>query len=92
MIPMMLLMAQGNVWLAALAVLVAALPMPIMQWAGYPTYAERFLPECARSALTCQQPLIRLTATASVWVGRRAFASAPGFNTKVSAQPEINSS
>ena len=41
-IPMMLLMAQGNIWLAALAVLVAALPMPIVQSVGYPTYAEQF--------------------------------------------------
>lgn len=42
-IPMMLLMARGDIWLAALTGLVAALPMPIVQWAGYPTYAERFL-------------------------------------------------
>lgn len=41
-IPMMLLMAQGDIWLAALAGLVAALPMPIVQRAGYPTYAKRF--------------------------------------------------
>lgn len=40
-IPMMLLMAQGDISLAAVAGLVAALPMPIVQWAGYPTYAER---------------------------------------------------
>lgn len=33
---------QGNTWLAALAVLVAALPMPIVQSVGYPTYAEQF--------------------------------------------------
>jgi len=39
---MMLFMVQGDTWLAALAGLVAALPMPIVQWTGYPTYAERF--------------------------------------------------
>lgn len=30
-IPMMLLMARGNIWLAALAVLIPALPMPFVQ-------------------------------------------------------------
>lgn len=41
-VPMMLLMAQGNIWLAALALLVSVLPMPIVQSVGYPTYAEQF--------------------------------------------------
>jgi MHS family proline/betaine transporter-like MFS transporter len=41
-IPMMLLMAQGDIWLAALALLVSVLPMPIVQSVGYPTYSEQF--------------------------------------------------
>lgn len=39
---MMPRMAQDNIWLTALAVLVAALPMPTVQSVGYPAYAERF--------------------------------------------------
>nr|WP_290447687.1 MFS transporter [Pseudomonas sp. 21LCFQ02] len=41
-IPMMMLMNGAPVWLAALALLVATLPMPIIQSVGYPTYAEQF--------------------------------------------------
>jgi len=41
-IPMMLLMDNHNIWIAAVAMLVAALPMPIIQSVGYPTYAEQF--------------------------------------------------
>lgn len=41
-IPMMLLMDSHNIWIAALAMLIATLPMPIIQSVGYPTYAEQF--------------------------------------------------
>lgn len=41
-VPMMLLMAQNNIWLAALALLISVLPMPIVQSVGYPTYSEQF--------------------------------------------------
>lgn len=41
-IPMMILMNNGSLWIAALAMFVATLPMPIVQSVGYPTYAEQF--------------------------------------------------
>lgn len=41
-LPMMLLMAQNSIWLAALALIVSTLPMPIVQSVGYPTYSEQF--------------------------------------------------
>ncbi|MBB2930544.1 MFS transporter [Paraburkholderia silvatlantica] len=41
-IPMMLLMNHHNPVLAFVALLVVALPMPIVQSVGYPTYAEQF--------------------------------------------------
>ncbi len=41
-IPMMLLMDSGSLWIAALAMFIATLPMPIIQSVGYPTYAEQF--------------------------------------------------
>ncbi|MEG3129205.1 MFS transporter [Pantoea cypripedii] len=41
-IPMMMLMDHHNIWLAALAMFIATLPMPIVQSVGYPTYAEQF--------------------------------------------------
>lgn len=41
-VPMMMLMDQQNIGLAALAMLIVALPMPIVQSVGYPTYAEQF--------------------------------------------------
>lgn len=41
-IPMMMLMNNGSLWIAALAMFVATLPMPIIQSVGYPTYAEQF--------------------------------------------------
>ncbi|WP_084085090.1 MFS transporter [Cupriavidus sp. USMAA2-4] len=41
-VPMMMLMDQHNIGLAFLAMLVVALPMPIVQSVGYPTYAEQF--------------------------------------------------
>lgn len=41
-IPMMLVMGSGSLWLAALAMFVATLPMPVIQSVGYPTYAEQF--------------------------------------------------
>ena len=40
--PMMMLMDQHNIWLAALAMFIMALPLPIVQSVGYPTYAEQF--------------------------------------------------
>ncbi|MFJ4292114.1 MFS transporter [Cupriavidus sp. NPDC089707] len=41
-VPMMTLMDQQNIGLAFLAMLIVALPMPIVQSVGYPTYAEQF--------------------------------------------------
>lgn len=41
-VPMMVLMNGASIWVAALALLVATLPMPIIQSVGYPTYAEQF--------------------------------------------------
>lgn len=41
-VPMMMLMDQQSIALAALAMLIVALPMPIVQSVGYPTYAEQF--------------------------------------------------
>ena len=41
-LPMMLLMDQHNIGLAFLAMMVVALPLPIVQSVGYPTYAEQF--------------------------------------------------
>lgn len=41
-VPMMMLMGSGGFWLAAIAMFVATLPMPIVQSVGYPTYAEQF--------------------------------------------------
>lgn len=41
-VPMMVLMQGASIWVAALAMLVATLPMPIIQSVGYPTYAEQF--------------------------------------------------
>lgn len=41
-LPMMMLMDQHNIGLAFLAMVVVALPMPIVQSVGYPTYAEQF--------------------------------------------------
>lgn len=41
-IPMMMLMAQNNLLLAAIAVVISTLPMPIVQAVGYPTYSEQF--------------------------------------------------
>jgi MFS transporter, MHS family, proline/betaine transporter len=41
-LPMMILMNQHNIWLAFLAMIIAAIPLPIVQSVGYPTYAEQF--------------------------------------------------
>jgi MHS family proline/betaine transporter-like MFS transporter len=41
-VPMMMLMNSSSLWVAALALFVATLPMPIVQAVGYPTYAEQF--------------------------------------------------
>lgn len=41
-VPMMLLMDSHNIWIAAIAMFIATLPMPIVQSVGYPTYAEQF--------------------------------------------------
>ncbi len=41
-VPMMMLMDQHSIGLAALAMLIVALPLPIVQSVGYPTYAEQF--------------------------------------------------
>ena len=41
-VPMMMIMDSGSLWIAALAMFVATLPMPIVQSVGYPTYAEQF--------------------------------------------------
>lgn len=41
-IPMMIVMNNASLWVAALAMFVATLPMPIVQSVGYPTYAEQF--------------------------------------------------
>lgn len=41
-LPMMLLMNHDNIWLALLAMVIAAIPFPIVQSVGYPTYAEQF--------------------------------------------------
>ncbi|WP_031464476.1 MFS transporter [Sciscionella sediminilitoris] len=41
-LPTMMLMDTGNVWLACLAMFVLAIPFPIVQSVGYPTYAEQF--------------------------------------------------
>lgn len=41
-IPMMKLMDSHNIWIAAIALLIATLPMPIIQSVGYSTYAEQF--------------------------------------------------
>jgi len=40
--PMMFLMDQQSLPLAALAMFIMALPLPIVQSVGYPTYAEQF--------------------------------------------------
>ncbi|KHK61560.2 MFS transporter [Pseudomonas frederiksbergensis] len=41
-VPMMALMDGASIWVAGLALLIATLPMPIIQSVGYPTYAEQF--------------------------------------------------
>lgn len=41
-IPMMKIMDCHNIWVASAAVLIATLPMPIIQSVGYSTYAEQF--------------------------------------------------
>lgn len=41
-VPMMMVMDSGSLWIAALAMFIATLPMPIIQSVGYPTYAEQF--------------------------------------------------
>lgn len=41
-LPMMMLMDNHSIGLAFLAMMVVALPMPIVQSVGYPTYAEQF--------------------------------------------------
>lgn len=41
-LPMMMVMGSGSLWIAALAMFIATLPMPIIQSVGYPTYAEQF--------------------------------------------------
>nr|WP_315597257.1 MFS transporter [uncultured Cupriavidus sp.] len=41
-VPMMMLMDQHSIGLAALAMFIVALPLPIVQSVGYPTYAEQF--------------------------------------------------
>ncbi|PLP96811.1 MFS transporter [Cupriavidus pauculus] len=41
-LPMMMLMDQHSIGLAFLAMLIVALPMPIVQSVGYPTYSEQF--------------------------------------------------
>jgi MHS family proline/betaine transporter-like MFS transporter len=41
-LPMMLIMGSGNVPLAIAAMVILALPMPIVQSVGYPTYTEQF--------------------------------------------------
>ncbi|MBQ6644555.1 MAG: MFS transporter [Saccharopolyspora sp.] len=41
-LPMMLLMNNDDIWLALLAMVIAAIPFPIVQSVGYPTYAEQF--------------------------------------------------
>ncbi|MFJ3485297.1 MFS transporter [Pseudomonas sp. NPDC090202] len=41
-VPMMMVMGSGSFWIAALAMFVATLPMPVVQSVGYPTYAEQF--------------------------------------------------
>lgn len=41
-VPMMMLMDSHNIWIAAIAIFIATLPMPIVQSVGYPTYAEQF--------------------------------------------------
>jgi MFS transporter, MHS family, proline/betaine transporter len=40
--PMMMLMNRQNIWLAFVAMFIVALPMPVVQSVGYPTYAEQF--------------------------------------------------
>ncbi len=40
--PMMVLMDQQSIGLAALAMFIIALPLPVVQSVGYPTYAEQF--------------------------------------------------
>ncbi|HEV3426059.1 MAG TPA: MFS transporter [Paraburkholderia sp.] len=40
--PMMMLMNHQNIWLAFVAMFIVALPMPVVQSVGYPTYAEQF--------------------------------------------------
>lgn len=41
-LPMMVVMNNDNIWLALLAMVIAAIPFPIVQSVGYPTYAEQF--------------------------------------------------
>jgi MFS transporter, MHS family, proline/betaine transporter len=41
-LPMMMVMGTGSLWVAAIAMFIATLPMPIIQSVGYPTYAEQF--------------------------------------------------
>ncbi len=41
-LPMMLMMARHDIGLAFVAMMVVALPLPVVQSVGYPTYAEQF--------------------------------------------------
>lgn len=50
-IPMMSVMGHHNFWLAAAAMFIATLPMPIVQSVGYPTYAEQFPTRVRYSAM-----------------------------------------
>lgn len=50
-LPMMSVMGHHNFWLAAVAMFIATLPMPIVQSVGYPTYAEQFPTRVRYSAM-----------------------------------------
>lgn len=41
-LPMMMMMSQGSFMLAAIGMFLIALPLPVVQSVGYPTYAEQF--------------------------------------------------
>lgn len=41
-LPMMVAMSQGSFLIAAIAMFLIALPLPVVQSVGYPTYAEQF--------------------------------------------------
>lgn len=41
-LPTMLLMDNDSIWLACVAMFILAIPFPIVQSVGYPTYAEQF--------------------------------------------------